>query len=297
MILKKLFCKLKEKRGITGADVAAAVSVIVLTVGIVTAIYVNTLNKSKDNIRYANAVRIATNIMENIQKQPFEYLTSTVKDSGTVIQKGNGRKIFETKIPSGFEVTVTAQKGTDEIDVAREVIVAVKYKSNNTYKTISLSSVKEKELIDMTNNPDFSLIPGYNPNDGTKYYYPVVKDETNSSYKVTSTEDINWFDYEEGKYALVCVSSSNINVGETASADVYVWIPRFVVDSSKTDASAIQFLYGSSDYKITFNSYSGTKDLFAYGLSITEEGVPATFDSGFTYSGFQSRRWIFWSMV
>ena len=64
--IKKLLKMLKQRKALTGVDVAGAVTVIVLTVGIATSIYVNAVNKSKDNMRYANAVRIATNIIESI---------------------------------------------------------------------------------------------------------------------------------------------------------------------------------------------------------------------------------------
>ena len=48
--IKKLLKMLKQRKGLTGADIAGAVTVIVLTVGIATSIYVNAVNKSKDNI-------------------------------------------------------------------------------------------------------------------------------------------------------------------------------------------------------------------------------------------------------
>lgn len=288
-----LFKKLKNKKGLTGSDVAASITLIVLTVGIVTSIYVNAIRKSKNNMRYANATRIATSIMENIQKQPFEYLTAICYNNDTYeVETGNEKKVFGTKIPIGYRVKITAKKVDDaDYDIARDVIINVTYKASTTHKTITLTSVKQKELMDMTNAPDFSLIPNYNPSDTQTYYYPVIFDGTN--YMVTTTSDINWYNYEEGKYALVYKTTSGaVNVGTTGPIDniindVYVWIPRFV-EKSGSGIDNVQFLYGASDYIISFNQYA---NLYAYGLSYSEgidfKSTPDEFDSNtFYYSAF-----------
>ena len=296
-IIKKLSLIIKERKGITGADIAAAMSVIVLTVGVVTAIYINAINKSKDNMRYANAVRIATNIIENIQNKPYEFLVEKCKTSDTCTVKGtSSAKIFDTKIPNGFTAEIIAKKPTtsDDIidaDVARDVTVKVKYRASNTYKTITINTVKEKELMDMTNSPDFSLLPEYNPSSNSKFYYPVTG--TTGSYKITTTSDINWYDYEEGNYAIVCESTNGeqeIGGDVESTSALYVWIPRFVVKNStnetntENDINNVQFLYGSSDYAITLNKYG---NLFAYGLkyegTINDDSKPKSYDnSSFT---------------
>lgn len=300
--VKKFLNRMKQKKGITGADIVAAISVITLTVGIVTAIYVNTVNKSKDNLRYANAVRIATNIIESIQKKPFEYLTAIcpTNDPYEIVGDGNV-KVFDTKILNGFRVKIYAKKATAvNYDVARDVTINVTYKSSNSYKTITLRMLKEKELMDMTNPPDFSLIPNYAPQSESTtkvYYYPIAitTEGTDLNYKITSKEDINWYDYEEGKYALVYETTSGVeNVGKTGklsdiSSNVYVWIPRFV-SKEGTGIGAVQFLYGASDYKITFNQYG---DLYAYGLSYTGateggESLPVEYNAEYSYHSFAS---------
>ena len=290
----KFFAKLKNKKGITGTDVAAGITVIVLTVGIVTSIYINTIKKSKDSIRYANATRIATNIMENIQAKPFEYLTNFCNEEYSV-NGGNDVKVFDTKIPNGFKVKITAKRdNTLNYDVSREVIVNVTYKASSSYKTLTLSGVKEKELMDMTNAPDISLMLNYTETDNKTYYYPVIFDGIN--YTVTTTSDINWYDYEEGKYALLYkTTNGEINVGTTGASnsiinDTYIWVPRFV-SNNETGIEAVQFLYGTSDYKITLNRY-GT--LISYGVKYTNaigaNSVPDKYNSelGYAYNSFQS---------
>ena len=296
----KFFNILKSKKGLTGADVAAAITVIVLTVGIVTAIYVNTINKSKDNLRFANATRIATNIMENIQKKPYEYLIGICTETGNSVTAGGGSKIFDTNIPNGFKAKVTATPVSGAaFDVARDVTINVTYKANTTYKTITLNSIKQKELMDMTNSPDLSLIPTNKLNNSSKYYYPVKK--SGSEYIVTTTSDIEWYDYEDGVYALVFeTESGDLNVGasiKTVIGTTYAWIPRFVSKASgNAGISKVKFLYGTSDYRIELNTYG---NLFAYGVkykdaTITASSVPlkynqkdnGTADSTFAYTSF-----------
>lgn len=264
-IMEKLFNKMKDRKGLTGADIAAAITIIVLTMGVVTVIYINAINKSKDNLRYANAVRIATNIIENIQANTFETLTGTCNSTvngvaNSVYLKGNNTKIFETKIPAGFEVTVTAAKpaGPVAYDIARDVTVSVKYKASMTHKTITLRTVKEMELMDMTNAPDLSTVP----HGSGEYVYPIKKDPTNTNYVVTTTTDINWYNYDTSarKYALVCKTNSKLNVGDPYAGDIYVWVPRF------TSSGGLKYLYGTSNYTIVFDSSS---TLFRYKKSNT----------------------------
>lgn len=282
-MFKKLFSKLKGKKAITGTDVAAAVTVIVLTVGVVTAIYVNAINKSKDNIRYANAVRIATNVIENIQKKTYQSLISTCNESGNskTVKGGNG-KAFDTKIPTGFQLTVTLSNAPTP-DVARDVTVNVKYRASKTYKTITLKTTKEKEIIDMVNPPDISLISGYTPNSTTTYYYPLknTDNKTTPTWEVTTKDDKDWYDYSAGKYGVVgATSTSDLKVGATFNngGTIYVWIPRF----SGSTASDVKYLYGTSNNVISLINSNTTPKVFSYGVN----GTTSTSNENFgNYSG------------
>ncbi len=255
---RRFLLKFKEKKGLTGADVAAAITVIVLAAGIATAIYVNSINKSKDNMRYSAAVRIATSVVENIEKQPYETLETNCSSANNYKYNfvGNGNKsVFETKIPNGFKLTVTTSVPTTP-DIVRDVIVNVQYKANNNYKTITLTTLKEREMLDMTNSPDLAFLDGYNPNDNTQHYYPIKLNSAKTSYVITTFEDNSWYDYNAGNYAIIYVTASSLNVNDdykknSSTGQRYVWIPRFV---SGTSGSGVQYLYGSSDYKIIWRT-------------------------------------------
>jgi hypothetical protein len=232
MILKNLFKKLKENKGVTGTDVAAAVTVIILTMGVVTAIYINVTNKVKENIRYSNATRIATQIMENVQAKPYDYLVNLC---GTELSatSTSEEKFFDVNIPSGYSAKITTTKisGADALDVVRKVTVDVSYKISNKTNTISLATIKEKELLEQTNKPDISLIDLE-----TNYCYPIKKD--GNVYKVTDLSDPNWYNYDSvnGKNCALVFVTANASLeigeqvtinGETGGGLVYAWIPRF----------------------------------------------------------------------
>jgi len=264
--MMRVFNKLKSRKGLTGADVAAAITVIVLTVGIVTGIYINTMNKSKDNMRYANAIRIATGIVEDIQRKTYDEVLAEI--GGTSKEVSNDGRLFNTKIISGFSATVSAPSaGTP--DIARDITVSVRYKTSTTYKTITLVTVKEKELIDSANAPDLSMLakadsdykPSYNEGETKWYYYPIILNTTNSTFTITTFSDINWYNYSTGKCAFILkTQDSSLTVATSATSyttllgNIYAWVPRFVKDGS----NPVTYLYGASSNKIEFDNASGT---------------------------------------
>ena len=78
MKISNLFKKFKSQKGITGADVAIAVSIITIAVCAVTMIYVNLDLNQKMVTRTAGATRIATNIIEGIDSTDYDTLLSKI---------------------------------------------------------------------------------------------------------------------------------------------------------------------------------------------------------------------------
>ena len=197
MHLKKFLKKLNEKKGATGGDVAVAVTLIIVTLGVVTAIYVNVNNKIKENVRYSNSVRIATQIVENIQSKNYDYFINycnQVTDDNVYfknVKGGNGEKIFEVNVPKGYSASIQSKKGSGhEVDIIRDVIVTVSYKIGGKTNTVSLSFIKEKEMLEQTNKPDISYI---NKNNYLNYY-PIKY--FNQRYYVTDEKDPEWYFYD-----------------------------------------------------------------------------------------------------
>ena len=80
--------KLKNEKGATGADIVVALSIIVLTVAVISMIYVNVNNDSKNVNRTAGATRIATNILENINIMLYDELNNTLNSFATNASTG-----------------------------------------------------------------------------------------------------------------------------------------------------------------------------------------------------------------
>ena len=262
--LREIFRKFKSKKGFTGADVAVAISIIILTIGVVTAIYINTTNKSKDSIRYSNATRIATQLIENIQSMTYDELVYSCSNNLNSVNADIDGRIFGVNIPVGYSAEVLAPKITSSnLDVIRDVTVNVTYTISNTSQTITLYTKKEKELLEQTNEPNLNMISDYSDSD----YYAIKYEAGN--YIVTATSDSDWYNYDKGYYALLLKTSTKYNYGDTVMATdmatgLYVWVPRFGLDSS----SNLQYCYGTSNYQITFSIY----DNLLYGYMLIGNG-------------------------
>lgn len=258
------FKKLRNSKGVTGADIAVAIGIVTIAMGVVMAVYTNVVNKSKEQVRYSAATRIATQLVENIQSITYDELVYRVDNSFNKVDTKDDNSIFGVKVPVGYSAEVVAPKiNENAIDTVRNITINVTYKVSNKTKTITFYSIKNKELLEQTNKPNLSLIDGYNEN-----YYPVKY--TGNGYVVTTTSDPDWYNYDEGNYALVFYSAAEKALGDriptstVTTGDLYIWVPRFGNDNN----SKLAFCYGASNYKITFSLF----DNKLYGYMLTGSG-------------------------
>lgn len=268
-----LLTNLKNEKGATGADIVVALSIIVLTVSVISMVYINLTNGSKNVNRTAGATRIATNILENIDKMSYEqynkaldaFATNDSKgwtvtgdaNAKTIILEGKKtgtEKIFDTKIPKGYKVELTSQSinagdSLPKYDLIKKINVKVTFTVSKTEQNVSLYTSKEREQLAEVNKPDIDSL-----NVTGKSYVPIKYSTTQQAYVVTDEKDINWYDYSNKVWAMVYVDSlSNINSIKNAGklsttqansiGNIYYWIPRFSTDG--------QALYNASNYPIT----------------------------------------------
>lgn len=284
MKLENLFKKLHNKKGLTGTDVAISIIVIVLTVGIVASIYVNTTNKSKDQLRYSAATRIATQVMENIQSMTYQEVYDSIGDGASVdIDHGDTDSILGVKVLQGYGVTITSKTVNEDLDIVRDITVEVTYKLSTSSKSITLSTVKQLELPEQTNEPDISLLENEL---SSGYYYPVKLSGT--SYVVTATSDPDWYNYDSNKFATIVVYSIDpgYSIGDkvsTSGATLYYWIPRYAI----VDSEAV-FCYGTSDKIIKYGEISS--DL--YGYYVSSDTVSEYVSDGFATNDAITGMWV-----
>lgn len=277
-MFNKLFNKFKNKKGLTGADVAVSIVLIVFTMGIVTAIYINTVNKSRDNIRHANATRIATNLAEKIQDLPYDVIIA----NGGYSSAGQNKKVYGVTIPNGYYVELNVVNNSNP-DISANISINVSYNSyGSANKSVNINFRKDKELLEETNKPDLGVLyEDYGREDESMYYYPVRK--IGANWVVSDWEDPLWYKYDatgsEHVYATVLKTTNNYSLNDMITFDsnygvassvgtIYLWIPRFAtrtIDSNEV----VEFAYLASDYKISWGKYkgNGTSEISAFLLT------------------------------
>lgn len=233
----------RSQRGATGSDIIVSVTLIILAVSIVSMIYVNTTLQSRNVTRTAGATRIATNILENIEKMTYEefvneYNSSTV--GWVLIDEDNEYKgyksinktlsssptVFGTKIPNGYTLYLSAEpnygsyanseeaeKLKNQFDLVREIKLAITYNVGDVTEKIEFSTSKTREYINDVNMPDTKILYSQNiinTEDGKKFY-PIKYSEIAKGYIKTTEDDLEWYDYSEKKWAMVLISSEEEN--------------------------------------------------------------------------------------
>lgn len=271
-IFQNLFKKFHSQKALTGADVVISIAIILITIGVMTGIYINVTNGSKENIRYSAATRIATQISENIESMSYDEVVS-IGDKEIPSQKNGNetRKIFNTTVPVGYSVKVTSTKLSKDLDIVRNFDIEVSYRvSKKTNNSVTLQVTKERELLEQTNRPDLSLLPDYK-ND-YDYCYPIKN--TSSGYVVTTESDLSWYNYDNAEYATVFLTSIEKNMGDTISTDaglICLWIPRFgIVNSNTISLDNATFLYGTSKHRIVFKNVDLEKNFYTYTVDYSD---------------------------
>ena len=267
---KRFLKNFHSQKGITGTDVAIAIIIISVTIAVITGIYINVTNGSKENIRYSAVTRIATQIAEKIEAMSYDELASVT--TWAIDNELTDRKILDITIPKGYEVVVTEVGVDSGLDIVKKYDIAVSYKVNKSYDdSINIQVVKERELLEQTNKPDLYLIDNY-ANDS--YIYPIKY--TATGYVITTVSDKAWYNYDNGEYAQVYISSVEKNIGDVVvpgNGEKYVWIPRFgKTATEQLDETNLTYLYGTSKHCIVFKNVDVTNKLYTYTINY-EEGA------------------------
>lgn len=212
--------KLNSEKGVTGVDIVVSVTMIVISIAVVMAIFVNISSTSREVNRTSGATRMATNILENIELMYYEdfidYLkvdlshktydlngvttniyteeTHGASDyNGTYLIPGEEfttEKFFNTKIPNGYTLklvisNVYGENNTSKYDLVRKVDVSILFDASGREKDVTLSTTKTFEKIDTL----------YNLPVKEKKYFTELNSSSKSNdfdnYGVTYVEEIS----------------------------------------------------------------------------------------------------------
>ena len=144
-----------------------AMLVILLTVGVIAMLYVNLSLNSVEITRKAGATRMATNILESMNKTYYSELETKLDllvDKGDATKVGDtytivgtdSSKVMDTSIPKGYTCEISFEKPNASYDVVKKVNVKIQYKVDQMQKEVALSKVLEKETIRECNSPKFT---------------------------------------------------------------------------------------------------------------------------------------------
>lgn len=175
--------KLNNQRGVTAVDIVVSITMIILAISIVMAIYVNINLSSREVTRKAAATRLATNMLERIDimyydqvSKQFSDLTGTTYTSYVEFTDGEGfdpngiykvsglpanTKIFNTKIPTGYTVifdvsNVYGESDGTKYDLVKNIKITVEFPVGKRTEEVSLATTKEFiKLNQIANEPVF----------------------------------------------------------------------------------------------------------------------------------------------
>lgn len=288
---KQLVKKLNSQKGITGADVAIALLIILTAIGVIAMIYVNLVIGSREVNRKGGATRIATNIIENLSQIYYDEIAKQLQDlvqekqaeqtdNRFVISGKRGIKAFKTSIPKGYTVEI-ALEDAGEYDVVKKATITVKYKVDGQEQTIDFSKVLTREVVRECNSPKFEPIyisqmttedwELYTQNSKDAYdikiICPIQYDTALEAYQVVTDTDSLWYSYANKQWARALVLNpeevEHITPEMVTGENSYVWIPRFGVEEGGELFGNTYFKYKTTDYAI-LNSQNATQTNLFY---------------------------------
>lgn len=286
----RFFEKVKCQKGLTGIDIITSVSIILITIAVVSMIYLNTTVESRNITRTAGATRIGTNILENIEKlsyeeflENYENLMSNctlIKDEKSeyneyyLLNKNSDNQVFSTKIPNGYQLYMrcTSNYGTrtemsEKFDLVRNVEIIIAFNVGDRTEKIDFQIVKTREIIEETNAPDTDDLLTSGIVQSEMNYYAVKYLDSSEVYIKINENDSSWYNYSNKQWATVIVSKQkedklfdingkfigtiNTKKSEETYTERFVWIPRFFKKTTDSVENFYAFAYLSTgDNKI-----------------------------------------------
>lgn len=274
--------KLKNNKGITGVDITTSIIVIIIGIGIISAMFTRYIDNTKKVKRSSEATNLAIGFVQYIEKTDFDVIDKFFDADNDGIDEtkrymaeaeddiidlfGIEIKNFLKEIPSGFTVILERQK----IDgIAMKVDVRVLYdedNSNYNYYSYDLDKVRNKvslskikiKSISQVNLPNMeaeqvrsNLKEGY-----TRYAlkYSNAKD----GYIQGKFFDNDWYSISYKRYPIVAYAKKeafdvngviNFDIQDKIS-DIYIWVPRF----GKIDEKTYGFCYEKTDNMIVYSN-------------------------------------------
>lgn len=223
---------LKNNKGVTGIDIVVSVTLIVITLGIVMAVYTSYANKTKEVKRNSTATNLAMTVIEYIEtiKDINHTDISNITKDGISITGGYG---LTGGVSQGYTINARKVNSDSTIlqNIAFQIDVTVSYKVGNEDKKVTLSTIKKYNEVGEAEAPDMtsSSIAGC---------VPVKYDSAKGGYVKTDENDSEWYSISSKIYPIVIKPKEGEDFDRNGviqlenCSDIYVWVPYYGQDSS-----------------------------------------------------------------
>lgn len=262
----------KGNKGFVASDALIAILIIALFSGLIASVsyniylvnsHIKRMSKANSYIsevfEYANKIYYDDVTEENLIKyfnNKYYYLEESIaKPNADAKIKETSNEILDTPFKITLKITNynEIEKNTDKLDLVKQITMTVEYIVGNKEQKVEMTTIKKREKLETPNIPNLSSIK---LND-EENVYPIKY--INSEFIVCNKNDINWYNYENGNWARILVSKSNLKEGQKVDdknidlvGTVYYWIPRYAYANDK-----IMFLFGNSNkYIKSENGYN-----------------------------------------
>lgn len=126
---------LKDNKGVTGIDLAVAVTIIIVFAGLIATIMYNLYLTNLEILKSANASAYATIILEKVDEKAFEDIT----DDFVTKLKNSG----ELSMDNSYKVEF---RKTDTNELLKVINLKITYTVNHEEKNLTLNKLKVKEV-------------------------------------------------------------------------------------------------------------------------------------------------------
>ena len=252
--------RIKKENGIAATDGLIAILIITLFVGVISSLLYNMYLFNTSLKRMSKANGYVIDMAEYVDKLYYDDVTEdnlinyfnekyyyqknskTPNKNAEVKAQNTDEKNEETP----FTVKIDVQKyneiegNEDKLDLVKQVRIIAQYKLGNKLQEITINKPKKRENLTTPNEPNLDLLKL----EGGQVAYPVK--EINSQYIVCNSNDNNWYDYNNNKYALAVVTTEELKIGDTvenSNYKLYKWTPRFAKNSEED----IKYLYSTTN--------------------------------------------------
>ena len=205
-MLKKLFKRVRNERGITGQDLVIAIFILAMSLTFLLTVYGNIRSLSYEMRMNARAADAASKIAEQLKN--LEYDDEFIYKTGTYSNLEVAENFGITDLNSdNYSVNININKlkydgyNTD-FDLVKEIVIQVKYDLNGNFENSDATEIrllKQREKVNLED--DIEMYDYLYPvviTDGTKELVNTLNNidkSSESKFKVVEKSDENWANY------------------------------------------------------------------------------------------------------